>query len=376
MNKFLTRSLQCGKEIIQSIKHHQCRTYVQHHVDIKKSVFISQSRDIFTNLALEDWFYKNYDFTNHHILMFWQNDPCVVVGRHQNPWEEINMNNLLKRNICLARRNSGGGTVYHDPGNLNLTFFTCRYHYDRLYNLKLITKAINDEFGVELNVTPKFNITYKDKKISGTASKLGRNNTYHHCTILLNADKEALDDLMKKKQSYIDSNATKSIPAEIMNLSETSDKITMESLISAIGWEYLKMDPVVLRDDSEHLGDQQGFQLINPTEEWFPGLTQIYNDLRSWEWIYGKTPKFSLKRSFPLLNSNKNDVNVKINVENGLVNGMNLELSGDEIKIVSLEGEKFTNVTNELKITLGENELNDDNKKFVKECVRKIFTEL
>lgn len=53
--------------------------------EIKKSVFISQSHDIFTNLAFEDWLYRNFDFTKHHVLMLWSNDPCVVVGRHQNP---------------------------------------------------------------------------------------------------------------------------------------------------------------------------------------------------------------------------------------------------------------------------------------------------
>lgn len=53
--------------------------------EIKKSVFISQSHDIYTNLALEDWLYRNFDFTTHHVLMLWTNDPCVVVGRHQNP---------------------------------------------------------------------------------------------------------------------------------------------------------------------------------------------------------------------------------------------------------------------------------------------------
>lgn len=53
--------------------------------EIKKSVFISQSHDIFTNLTLEDWLYRHFDFTTHHMLMLWSNDPCVVVGRHQNP---------------------------------------------------------------------------------------------------------------------------------------------------------------------------------------------------------------------------------------------------------------------------------------------------
>lgn len=73
--------------------------------EIKKSVFISQSNDIFTNLALEDWFYRNFDFTKHHVLMLWANDPCVVIGRHQNPFDEANVSNLQKAGITLARRN-------------------------------------------------------------------------------------------------------------------------------------------------------------------------------------------------------------------------------------------------------------------------------
>lgn len=73
---------------------------------IRKSVFISQSYDIFTNLALEDWIYKNYDFTNHHVLMLWMNNPCVVIGRHQNPFSEADVSQLATNGIELARRNS------------------------------------------------------------------------------------------------------------------------------------------------------------------------------------------------------------------------------------------------------------------------------
>lgn len=75
---------------------------------ITKSVFISQSNDIFTNLALEDWIYKNNDFEKHHILLIWRNNPCVVIGRHQNPWLEANLEYLRSNGIELARRNSGG----------------------------------------------------------------------------------------------------------------------------------------------------------------------------------------------------------------------------------------------------------------------------
>lgn len=133
---------------------------------VKKSVFISQSYDIFTNLALEDWIYRNYKFNDHHILMLWQNDPCVVIGRHQNPFSETNVANLRSVGIELARRNSGGGTVYHDRGNLNCSFFTPRDRYDRKYNLNLITRAIYREYGIDAEISDRDDILLRGKKVS------------------------------------------------------------------------------------------------------------------------------------------------------------------------------------------------------------------
>lgn len=134
--------------------------------EIKKSVFISQSNDIFTNLALEDWFYRNFDFTNHHVLMLWSNDPCVVIGRHQNPFDETNVSNLQKFGIALARRNSGGGTVYHDRGNLNMTFFTPRERYNRNYNLNIVTRSLFREWGIKADISARDDIIINDKKVS------------------------------------------------------------------------------------------------------------------------------------------------------------------------------------------------------------------
>lgn len=133
---------------------------------IRKSVFISQSYDVFTNLALEDWIYKNYDFGNHHVLMLWLNDPCVVIGRHQNPFSETNTSQLESAGIELARRNSGGGTVYHDRNNLNCTFFTPRERYDRKYNLNLITRAIYREYGIDTEISPRDDILLQGKKVN------------------------------------------------------------------------------------------------------------------------------------------------------------------------------------------------------------------
>lgn len=137
--------------------------------DIKKSVFISQSEDIFTNLALEDWMYRNFDFKNQQVLMLWRNNPCVVIGRNQNPWIEANipyLNNNNEKGIPLARRNSGGGTVYHDRGNLNLTFFTARDDYNRKRNLELITRAIFREYAVKIDISSREDLLIRNSKVS------------------------------------------------------------------------------------------------------------------------------------------------------------------------------------------------------------------
>lgn len=133
--------------------------------DIKKSVFISQSSDIFTNLALEDWLYKNFNFANHHVLLLWVNDPCVVIGRHQNPFTEANVSNLIDRGITLARRNSGGGAVYHDRGNLNCTFFTPRERYDRKYNLNIVTRSLFREWAIKAEINDRDDIVISNKKV-------------------------------------------------------------------------------------------------------------------------------------------------------------------------------------------------------------------
>lgn len=133
--------------------------------EIRKSVFISQSYDIYTNLALEDWIYRNFDLAHHHILMLWSNNPCVVIGRHQNPFAEANISTLVRDGVQFARRNSGGGTVYHDRGNLNCTFFTPRERYSRNYNLNLITRALYREFNICADISERDDITIFGKKV-------------------------------------------------------------------------------------------------------------------------------------------------------------------------------------------------------------------
>ncbi len=132
---------------------------------VTKYVFISEANDIFVNLALEDWLYRNYDFSESQVLLLWRNVPAVVIGRHQNPWLESNTKRRDGSFLTVARRNSGGGAVYHDLENLNLSFHTSRETYNRKHNLEIITKSIEKEWGITCDINERDDIVFQDLKV-------------------------------------------------------------------------------------------------------------------------------------------------------------------------------------------------------------------
>jgi len=270
--------------------------------DPVRQVFISQSTDVFTNLALEDWIYQNHDFDHKSLLLLWKNDPCVVIGRHQNPWTESNVPFLRESYTKLARRNSGGGTVYHDLGNLNCTFFTRRSAYDRRRNLEVVCAAIKAISNLDVRVNNRddivFNADHEDQKVSGTAAKLGRQTAYHHCTVLVDVNECVLHDALNSQAEGVESRATQSVRVPVKNLSQLCPDIRMVDLQESLGWAFLRTDVDGQFVDDETLACQRGFQLVRPEEVWFPGLDKLRKEFESTQWIFGKTPKFKVCRSF------------------------------------------------------------------------------
>lgn len=61
---------------------------------------------------------------------------------------------------------------------------------------------------------------------------------------------------------------------------------------------------------------QRGFQLINPTEKWFPGLSELRDNFGSWDWCFGKTPKFSVQKNVQLKSGDSfHDFKLNVDVE-------------------------------------------------------------
>jgi len=130
----------------------------------RRKVFVSSCNDVFSNLALEDWCYQNVELSDglSDFMILWRNKPCIVIGRHQNVWAECCIGRALEAGIHVARRRSGGGTVYHDIGNLNATFFTNRKNYNRKANLEMIADVLRLHCKDKLEVTKRDDIILND----------------------------------------------------------------------------------------------------------------------------------------------------------------------------------------------------------------------
>lgn len=261
------------------------------------SALISTSHDIFENLAFEDWLYENLALhEDDHLLLLWRNRPAVVIGKFQNPWAECSIQQASSAGVAICRRKSGGGTVYHDMGNINCSFFTHRTRYRRKDNLAVIVEALRSKWNVDVAINHRDDIILNGRhKVSGTAAKLGRSIAYHHCTLLVEADSSAISRLLVPTFDdavSLDCSATPSTRASTMNLKDACSSITCEDAILAIVHAHARRFSV---DQEEAVSSTT---VINPADTVCSSGVQLHSaDLCSWQWTFGRTPDFTVKLS-------------------------------------------------------------------------------
>lgn len=146
--------------------------------------------DIYFNLAAEEYLLKkkpgNY-------FMLWQNTPSVVVGKHQSVPAEVDLEFVQQRGIDVARRFSGGGAVYHDTGNINLTFIekiTGQPDFD--FYLQQTLDFLNS-VGIIAHGDERLGLYIDQLKISGSAQCIHKDRVMYHCTLLFNTDLAVLN---------------------------------------------------------------------------------------------------------------------------------------------------------------------------------------
>ncbi|PKD20372.1 lipoate--protein ligase [Salegentibacter salinarum] len=265
------------------------------------------------NLALEEYALRNFDPANDYLL-FYINEPSIIIGRNQNTLEEINFDYVEENGLHVVRRVSGGGAVYHDFGNLNFSFIT-NHDVKSLNNFAKFTEPVIKilrKMGVPAELKGRNDVLANDKKISGNAQFSTGKRMLHHGTLLLDTNLEEVVKALNVKMTKIQSKGHKSSRSRVANISEfLTEKIDVEDFRALI----LKG----LYNENE---DFETYHLS--AAEWKAVHALKDEKYGTWEWNYGKSPKFNIQRSKRF---SVGEIDLRIFVEKGEI--INFKIYGD-----------------------------------------------
>ncbi len=197
---------------------------------MKNAIYLATSHDGAANLAGEAYLLTlEYD----HILFLWVNDPCIVIGRYQNPFAECNLKNMEEQKVQLVRRQSGGGAVYHDQGNLCFTLIGNKNTTTKEENFALVLKALAS-LGLTCELSGRNDILLNGKKISGNAFQTTATKFCHHGTLLVSSDLSVMSNYLTPSSNKLASKAVKSVASRVGNLKEGRADITNEMVQTAL----------------------------------------------------------------------------------------------------------------------------------------------
>jgi len=237
----------------------------------------SQSLDIHRNLAIEEYLMDRVAGRG-PVLFLWRSDCAVVIGKNQNPWRECRLDLMRDEKVPLARRISGGGTVYHDAGNLNYCVIVDRTEYREAQAYEVVLNAL-ETFGIRAEKTGKSNLSVDGRKFSGNAFCFRKGRALHHGTLLLNTDLEKLGRYLGSMLDGIQTRAIASVPAVVVNLELEVQEVSEAlkgSFQSMYGNGRLASWPETGLDDAE--------------------LLPLMEKQRSADWKYGATPRFVVEQ--------------------------------------------------------------------------------
>lgn len=243
-------------------------------------IICSDQYDPYLNQAIEH--YLLTEVTEYKRIYFlWVNYPCAFIGRNQNPWKELKLKKMDNDGLPFLRRKSGGGTVYHDRGNLNVTFINPLAEADGFKNLNLIQSAVS-RYGIQLQATDRYDLRWEGHKVTGSAFYMYKKRKMHHCTLLVDVDEKALWQVLNFDHTAYQSKSVKSIKSPVVNLKSGNDTMDLDgvkrAVIESITAE-LDQEAVILHSPQAVIRD---WELV-----W-----QHVKAFKKKSWLYGETPDF------------------------------------------------------------------------------------
>lgn len=256
------------------------------------------------NLAIEEYALKHLP-ANEDYLLFYINEPSIIIGKNQNTIEEINVDYVNEHRIHVVRRLSGGGAVYHDLGNLNFSFIT-NDDGESFHNFRKFTDPVVRalrQMGVDAELTGRNDIQVGERKISGNAQYAAKGRMFSHGTLLFDSDLERVVSALNVNPQKIQSKGIKSIRSRVANITEFLPRtMTIEEFKQALLAFIFDGKPV------------EEYPLTD--EDWANIHELSRSRYQSWEWNYGKSPKsnFRQSRRFDI-----GTVEVRLEIERGRI---------------------------------------------------------
>lgn len=269
---------------------------------------ISNSRDIYFNLAMEEYLLLH---GKGEFFILWHSEPAVVVGKHQNALAEINYRFVSENGIQAARRLSGGGTVYHDQGNLNFTYIT-NGEPGKLVDFKRFIEPVIDflgTMGLDAEQGQKNEILAGGKKISGNAEHVYKNRVLHHGTLLFHSNLHLLRECLRVLPGRYKDKAVQSNRSSVINISEC-----LNNDMELATFERAFLDFMLTRS---------GGKLFELSERELKAISDLaVSKYRSWDWIYGWSPDYELNGNFQF---QEIDCQIFVKVHKGILKDCLLE---------------------------------------------------
>jgi lipoate-protein ligase A len=247
------------------------------------------------NLAFEEYLCLRALRDGEGVFMLWRNEPSIIVGRFQNTLEEIDSDFVREHGIHVVRRNSGGGAVYHDLGNVNYSFISLddgergneKFGDFAAFTEPVITALAS--MGVRAEMSGRNDLAACGKKISGGAQfrrsdpASGRSVTMHHGTLLFDADLDVLSRALRPPKEKFESKAVKSVRGRVGNIiSLLPSPIAVEEFMASLSGSVrtrLGLVPLAI--------DEAGRAEVGKLQ------SEKYS---SWEWNYGSSPRFTERK--------------------------------------------------------------------------------
>jgi len=279
----------------------------------------SKTTNPYFNIATEEYLLKNF---NHDFFFLYINEPSIIVGKHQNTMAEINVPFTIENNLKVVRRLSGGGTVFHDAGNLNYCFIQ-NGKEGFLVDFKKYTQPILNtlqNIGVNAYLRGKSDLVIDDLKFSGNAEHVYRKKILHHGTLLFDSELSKLNEAIKTDWSKFDDKAVRSTRSKVTNI--------CSHLKSPLGIKQFR-DKVF----EEVQSNNTDFEEYILTESDFIEIEKlIANKYQTWDWNFGYSPKYKLAQSIDI---DGKILSSKIEIDKGVIVRAKLLINNTENNVLN-----------------------------------------